>query len=106
MDIDKALGGAIRQARMSVGLSQEALEGVSRTYISVLELGKKSARVEKVDAIARGLKLHPLSILALTYADLEGADLDDLLSVVKSEIVNIRAQSQDGKKYGYLKSQG
>ena len=88
---------------MYVGRSQESIEGVSRTYISVLELGKKSARVEKVDAIARSLKIHPLTVLALTYADLEASNIDELLSKVKTELIDIRANSDAGKKYGCLK---
>ena len=103
MEIDKALGSALKQARMHVGRSQESIEGVSRTYVSVLELGKKSVRVEKLDAIARSLKIHPLTVLALTYADLEASNIDELLSKVKKEVIDIRAGSDAGKKYGYLK---
>ena len=64
----KAFAKALRQARRTQGLTQEDFSEVSsRTYVSTLERGKKSPTIEKIDALASAMKIHPLTLMMLTY---------------------------------------
>lgn len=88
MELKKALGMALRRARKSRQLSQEDLTGVSsQTYLSMLESGAKGPTLEKLDAIASAMGVHPLTILADCYllSD-ESLTLDELLSRVRTEL--------------------
>lgn len=68
MEIQKALGLAIKEVRLSKQLTQEYFSDISsRTYMSVLENGKKSPSVEKIDGLANTMGIHPLTILTLSY---------------------------------------
>ncbi len=68
MGIQQAFAKALKQARKAQGLTQEDFSDVSsRTYISTLERGIKSPTIEKVDTLAKAMKLHPLTLLTLTY---------------------------------------
>lgn len=61
-------GLALRALRKLQKVPQEALDRVSsRTYISSLERGLKSPTLDKVDAIANELQVHPLVLVAYTY---------------------------------------
>lgn len=60
---------ALRQIGKAQGLSQEAFSDVSsRTYLSSLERGLKSPALSKLEDICSLLEIHPLTLLALTYA--------------------------------------
>ena len=51
------------------GLTQEDFGLVSsRTYLSGLERGLKSPTLGKLEQIASVMQVHPLTLLALTYA--------------------------------------
>lgn len=66
MELDRALGEALRAARKERGLSQEALAleaGVERNYISLIELGKNSPSVRILFKLCRALSLRPSSFL-------------------------------------------
>lgn len=68
MDTRQAFAAALRLARRRRGLSQEALGEVSgRTYISALERGLKSPTLQKVDALATAIDIHPVTLVALAY---------------------------------------
>ena len=57
---------AVREIR---GLTQEDFGLVSsRTYLSGLERGLKSPTLGKLEQIASVMQVHPLTLLALTYA--------------------------------------
>ena len=61
---------ALKGARMSLGLTQEAFSlASSRTYVSSLERGIKSPTLSKVDSLAEVLGIHPLTLLALAYLE-------------------------------------
>lgn len=67
IDINHSLGRVIRQRRKSKKLSQEALgrtAGVTRNYISLLELGHSSATVDTLYAIARALDAAGSALLS------------------------------------------
>lgn len=55
-------GLAVREARLRIGLSQERLAfdaGLHRTYVSLLERGKKSPSLAVISALAAALRLAP-----------------------------------------------
>lgn len=90
MDVRQALAHALRTIRMSRGLTQEDFSDVSsRTYLSSLERGLKSPTIDKMQALAEVLDVHPLTILALAYMALEGDTADDVLRKVKQELKTI-----------------
>jgi len=88
MDIQKAFGNSLRVTRKARNLSQEDFSDVSsRTYISSLERGLKSPTLEKVQALAERMEVHPLTLLAIAYLrEGRGSDLKDLLGRVKHEV--------------------
>ena len=88
MNIKKSLGLAIKQSRNAKKITQEDFSGISsRTYISTLERGLYSPTVEKVDAIAKVIGIHPLTLLTLSYlVDMNETDPTGLLSQVHVEL--------------------
>ena len=63
------LPAALRLLRDRRGLTQEDFSLVSsRTYVSGLERGMKSPTLNKIEQIASVLNVHPLTLLALSYA--------------------------------------
>jgi transcriptional regulator with XRE-family HTH domain len=58
----KSFGQALRQLRLERGLSQEELgfeSGYHRTYISLLERGKKSPSLKTIFRLAKVLRVEP-----------------------------------------------
>lgn len=94
MDIQKAFGHSLRITRKARHLSQEDFSDVSsRTYISSLERGLKSPTLEKVQALAERMEVHPLTLLAIAYSrEGEGSDLKELLGRVRQEVDGIFAR--------------
>lgn len=88
MELKKALGMALRRARKSRQLSQEDFTGVSsQTYLSLLEVGAKGPTIEKLDAIASAMGVHPLTILTDCYLLVdESLTLDELFSRIRTEL--------------------
>ncbi len=69
MELKKATGIALREARKGKRLTQEDFVGVSgRTYLSEIERGLKSPTLEKLDQLARHIGIHPLELLVACYA--------------------------------------
>lgn len=61
MNSNEAFGIALREQRRRKNVSQEDLAhnaGVARTYISMLELGQRSPKLDTMLAIAGALKVH------------------------------------------------
>lgn len=87
MDLRRAFAKAFRAARRASGLTQEDFAIVSsRTYVSSLERGMKSPTLDKMHELCEALRIHPVTLLALTYLEAErNADLNALLSRVRSE---------------------
>ena len=87
MDIRSALGRALKTLRNSRGLTQEDFSDVSsRTYLSTLERGLKSPTLDKINALAGVIEIHPLSIMVLTYLAAEGGTVDAVLAKVRREL--------------------
>ncbi len=68
MKIRKAFGAALRTVRLNRGLTQEDFGLISsRTYVSSLERGQKSPTIDKLDDLAKVLRIHPVALLALAH---------------------------------------
>lgn len=66
MDYSQAWAKALREERTKQGLSQEELAhraNLNRTYISLLELGKRSPSLNTMVALATALKIKPSELL-------------------------------------------
>jgi transcriptional regulator with XRE-family HTH domain len=87
---------ALRMARHARGVSQEEFDTISsRTYISALERGIKQPTITKVDALAAVLGLHPLTLLALSYADKHtGVEMKRLLDLVQAQLEELSQANQ------------
>ncbi len=88
MNIKKSLGLAIQTSRKVKKITQEDFSEISsRTYISTLERGLYSPTVEKVDAIAKVIGIHPLTLLTLSYLiNSNESDPTKVLHQVKVEL--------------------
>jgi len=65
-DLLIAFGARVRLVRLERRLSQEALAheaGLDRTYIGLVERGKRNASLVNVCRLARALKTSPASLL-------------------------------------------
>ncbi|OIR12492.1 helix-turn-helix protein [mine drainage metagenome] len=91
MNIKESLGLALKKARIAKKVTQEDFSDISsRTYVSTLERGLYTPTVEKVDALAKVIGVHPLTILSLAYLiSEEAADASALLNVVNSELKDL-----------------
>jgi transcriptional regulator with XRE-family HTH domain len=62
-------GLALKKLRLARGLSQQSFLNVTtREHLSRLERGVSSPNLTLVCEIARELDIHPMSLLALTFA--------------------------------------
>lgn len=87
MELNDAVGQALRNARLRNGFTQEDFGSISsRTYISSLERGMKAVTVNKLTSIAEMMGVHPLSILAEGFLLQSGGSLDELFARVRAEI--------------------
>lgn len=69
MNNRQALAIAIRKVRKARKLTQEDFGVVSsRTYLSSLERGLKSPTLEKLEAIAHVMEIHPATLILVAYA--------------------------------------
>lgn len=88
-------GTAFRTVRLAQGLTQEDFVNESgRTYISELERYVKYPTLQKIDELAARLGVHPLTVLAMSYASKplvqtqrdKSAGVDRLLEQVLEEV--------------------
>lgn len=66
ISLEKAFGLVLRRLRQEVGLSQETLgfeSGYHRTYISLLERGRKSPSLQTIFNISNALKIDPAELI-------------------------------------------
>ena len=91
MDIQHAFAKSLQRVRKARGLTQEDFSNVSsRTYLSALERGLKNPTLEKIQGLAETMDVHPLTLLAFTYMQLDkNVDLESLFQQVQSEIAEI-----------------
>jgi transcriptional regulator with XRE-family HTH domain len=87
MELNKAIGAALKEARETRGLTQEDFVGVSgRTYLSELERGLKSPTLEKIDQLASRIGIHPLELLVSCYAKQAEMSLQAVLEMLISRV--------------------
>jgi transcriptional regulator with XRE-family HTH domain len=94
------IGKSIRMCRTSLGLSQEELAqqiGMSVSYISLIEKGKRDPAFSTIEQIADALGV-PVSLLAFLAADpreLKGVpeDLRDRLSGVAFRLLHAKQRA-------------
>lgn len=87
MGLRKAFGKVFRWFRTQNGLSQEDFSDVSgRTYISTLERGIHSPTIDRLEALAPILTIHPITLLVCTYAERDGVAAEELLRMVQGEM--------------------
>ena len=90
MNLRQAFASALKTIRTARGLTQEDFSDVSsRTYLSTLERGLKSPTIDKLQALADVLNVHPVTILALTFINAEDSPVDELLAKVKQELKTV-----------------
>lgn len=83
MELSKAIGAALKEAREAKGLTQEDFVGVSgRSYLSEIERGLKSPTLEKLDQLAGRIGIHPLELLLACYVKQSDASREELLSLL------------------------
>ncbi len=71
--IAKAFGRVLREARLKAEFSQERLAldaGVDRTFVSMLERGKRQPTLETLFRLASVLNIAPSTIVARTITEL------------------------------------
>lgn len=88
MDLKKAFGEALRKIRTHKGLTQEDFSPASsRTYLSTLERGVYSPTIEKLDALASVLRVHPVTVLTACYLNADPSiDAQALIRRVELEL--------------------
>lgn len=93
MDTRKAFARALKEIRLARGLTQEDFSDVSsRTYMSTLERELKSPTLDKIDELASVLKIHPLTLLTMAYANKKQGDaLKAFLTKITAEIQEVRS---------------
>ncbi len=88
-----AFARSLKEVRKTKGFTQEDFSVVSsRTYISMLEREVTSPTLDKIEIIAEAMKVHPLTLLTLTYLK-AGAyrNVEDLFKKVRSDLAAIDA---------------
>jgi transcriptional regulator with XRE-family HTH domain len=71
-DIRQIFAGVLRDSRLAAGISQETLaaeSGLDRTYISMLERGKRTPSIEVIWKLCRALQIAMVKLVG----DLEQA---------------------------------
>lgn len=103
MKRENEFGKAFKRLRHIRGISQEKFALASgRGYISEVERGLKHPTLKKIDELAARLEVHPLTILALSYASKElvstrhdkVAGIDKLLELVLEEVTQLLATEE------------
>ncbi len=89
--IHNKLPAALKAARAARGLTQEDFGVVSsRTYLSMLERGIQSPTLAKIEQLAQTLRIHPLTLLTMAYAEsARPEDVQKLQNLVDRELVEL-----------------
>ncbi len=93
MSNKKSFGIALKKARISKKLTQEAFSEVSsRTYISSVERGLKSITLEKLEEISSVLNIHPLTLMFLAYVNSnQNVSITELNNLINEQLIKINA---------------
>lgn len=81
-------GRAFRTVRLAKGKTQEDFVQTSgRTHVSMLERGVNAPTLTTIEGLAAELKVHPMTIVALTYARQPTDEgVAQLLELVRTEV--------------------
>jgi transcriptional regulator with XRE-family HTH domain len=84
----KTFGRAFRTVRLAKGKTQEDFVQTSgRTHVSMLERGVNAPTLTTIEGLASELRVHPLTLAALTYAPQPTEEaIASLLERVKAEV--------------------
>lgn len=86
LELNKALGQALRELRLSKELSQEHV-GASQSYVSDVERGLKTLSLEKLDEFASSIGVHPISIIAKCYLIRDESLTEDaLMKILRKDL--------------------
>lgn len=69
MEIEEVFGKVLREIRLEKKFSQEELAhvcGLDRTYISLMERGKRNPTINTIFALAEGLNILPSTLVLET----------------------------------------
>jgi transcriptional regulator with XRE-family HTH domain len=75
--VEQLFGNVLRRRRTAVGISQEDLAGkanLDRTYISMLERGKRMPSIEVVRKLAQALGTTMVSLIGDLEAELQAQE--------------------------------
>lgn len=86
MNLDEAVGIALKQIRAGKGLSQEAI-GASQTFVSDVERGKKSITMSKLEEFSLCLGIEPVTLLVkATIIQSPHSSLDDVFKKIRDQL--------------------
>lgn len=90
MPTEYSIANALKVARKSRGLSQDAFSAVSsRTYMSTLERDLKSPTISKLIELCNVMNVHPLTLVLLAYSNEASPKTEKLLLRVQQEFAEI-----------------
>jgi len=88
MNLNQALGMALRELRISNGLSQETL-GLSQTFISDVERGKKSLTIGKLEELCATLGIDPaVLVIRASLIKSPNQTADQFLEAIRHQLDN------------------
>lgn len=94
MDLNQAVGAAVRELRVKSGISQEKI-GSSQSYVSDVERGFKGLSIDKLDEFSANIGVHPLSIIVRAYLlKDQNKSFSELVSQIQKDLGVSQANSQ------------
>lgn len=87
MPLRQAYANALRFVRKRKGLNQLDLGlSVDASHVSRLEASQSSVTLETSEALADAMQIHPLTLLALSYAAKQSLPPQDVLRLVNDDL--------------------
>lgn len=81
----------LRLLRKNKGFKQQDLSaGVDASYVSRLERGERAVTIETNHAVAQGLQIAPLALLALTHGAQRGVSAREVLEEAVRELDELK----------------
>ncbi|WP_418643163.1 helix-turn-helix domain-containing protein [Stutzerimonas kunmingensis] len=86
VNLSSAFGKALKRARHKRNLTQDDFSLVAaRSFMGLIERGGTSPTLDKIDMLSERVDLHPVTLIALSYAIRDGVRLEDVLLRIKAE---------------------
>ncbi len=81
----------LRLLRKNKGFKQQDLSaGVDTSYVSRLERGERAVTIETNDSVAQGLRIAPLTLLALAHGAQRGVSAKEVLEEAIRELDELK----------------